>query len=146
MSLWYISAFDSDRRVDVQFSKSTFVKELRSKMFRQHPGYYQVVFLKKTQMIIVSFYEYTVYIMFWIVIVIFCPNIIAFCSVKLYFFLKVIRNPASKSLQSIEISLYLAFTNEWNVAKQEQLLMYDLFYLEILFCWGKVNVFLNFSN
>ena len=47
-----------------------------------------------------------------IIIVIFCPNIIAFCSVKLDFFLKVIRNPASKSLRSIEISLYLAFTNE----------------------------------
>jgi hypothetical protein len=41
-----------------------------------------------------------------IIIVIFCPNIIAFCSVKLYFFLKVIRNPASKSLRSIEISLH----------------------------------------
>jgi hypothetical protein len=36
-------------------------------------------------------------------------------------------------LQSIEISLYLAFTNEWNVAKKEKLLMNDLFYLEILF-------------
>jgi hypothetical protein len=41
---------------------------------------------------------------------------------------------ASKSLQSIEISLYLASTNERNVAKQEQILMNDLFYLEILFC------------
>ena len=47
-----------------------------------------------------------------IIIVIFCPNSIAFFSVKLDFFLKVIRNPASKSLQSIEMSLYLAFTNE----------------------------------
>ena len=55
-----------------------------------------------------------------IIIVIFCPKIIAFCSVKLYFFLKVIRNPASKSLQSTEISLYLAFTNELNVAKKEK--------------------------
>jgi uncharacterized protein YabN with tetrapyrrole methylase and pyrophosphatase domain len=43
---------------------NTVVKELRSKMFRQHPGYYKAVFLKKTQTIIVSFYEYTVYIMF----------------------------------------------------------------------------------
>ena len=42
----------------------TIVKELRSKMFRQHPGYYNAVFLKKTQTIIVSFYECTVYIMF----------------------------------------------------------------------------------
>jgi hypothetical protein len=55
------------------------------------------------------------------------------------FFLKVIRNPASKSLQSIEISLYLAFTIEWNVAKKEKLLMNYLIYLEILFFWGKVN-------
>jgi hypothetical protein len=47
-----------------------------------------------------------------IINVIFCPNIIAFCSVKLDFFLKVIRNLASKSLRSIEISLYLAFMNE----------------------------------
>jgi hypothetical protein len=43
---------------------STVVKELRSKMFRQHPGYYKAVFLWKTQMIIVSFYDYTEYIMF----------------------------------------------------------------------------------
>ena len=50
---------------------------------------------------------------------IFCPNIIYFCSVKLDF-LKVIRNPASKSLQSTEISLYLAFTNELNVAQKEK--------------------------
>jgi hypothetical protein len=47
-----------------------------------------------------------------IIIVIFCPNFIAFCSVKFGLFLKVIRNPASKSLRSIEISLYVAFTNE----------------------------------
>jgi hypothetical protein len=37
------------------------VKELPSIMFCQHPGYYKAVFLKKTQTIIVSFYEYTVY-------------------------------------------------------------------------------------
>ena len=42
----------------------TVVKELRSKMFGQHPGYFKAVFLKKTQIIIVSIYEYTVYIMF----------------------------------------------------------------------------------
>ena len=42
----------------------TVVKELRSKMLGQHPGYFKVVFLKKTQIIIVSIYEYTVYIMF----------------------------------------------------------------------------------
>jgi hypothetical protein len=36
----------------------TVVKELRSKMFRQHLGYYKEVFLKKTTTIIASFYEY----------------------------------------------------------------------------------------
>jgi hypothetical protein len=42
----------------------TVVKELRSKMLGQHPGYFKAVFLKKTQISIVSIYEYTVYIMF----------------------------------------------------------------------------------
>jgi hypothetical protein len=42
----------------------TVVKEFRSEMFSQHPGYFKAVFLKKTQIIIVSIYEYTVYIMF----------------------------------------------------------------------------------
>ena len=53
---------------------------------------------------------------------IFCSNIIYFCSVKLDFSIRQfnIRNPASKSLQSIEISLYLAFTNELNVAQKEK--------------------------
>ena len=32
------------------------------------------------------------------------------------------RNPASKSLQSTEISLYLAFTNELNVALKKILM------------------------
>ena len=35
---------------------STVVKELRSKMLGQHPGYFKAVFLKKTQIIIVSIY------------------------------------------------------------------------------------------
>ena len=125
----------------------TIVKELRSKMFRQHPGYYNAVFLKKTQTIIVSFYECTVYIMFWIMMRYDCyyyychflSKYHCFLQCKIRFFLKVIRNPASKSLRSTEISLYLAITNEWNVAKKEKLLMNDLFYLEILFCWGTVN-------
>ena len=39
-------------------SKPTVVKELRSKMFGQHPEYFKAVFLKKTQIIIVSIYEY----------------------------------------------------------------------------------------
>jgi hypothetical protein len=45
-------------------SMYTVVKELRSKMFGQHPGYSKAVFLKKTQIIIVSIYKYNVYIMF----------------------------------------------------------------------------------
>ena len=47
-------------------SFTTVVKELRSKMFGQHPGYFKAVFLKQTRIIIVSIYKYTVYIMFWI--------------------------------------------------------------------------------
>jgi hypothetical protein len=116
----------------------TVVKELRSKMFRQHPGYYQAVLLKKTQTIIIIFFEYTVYIMFWIMMLYNCYYYYChflsknhcFLQCKIRFCLKVIRNPASKSLQSIEISLYLAFTNEWNVAKKEKWLMNDLFYLK----------------
>ena len=42
----------------------TVVKELRSKMLGQHPGYFKAVFLKQTRIIIVSIYKYTVYIMF----------------------------------------------------------------------------------
>jgi hypothetical protein len=42
----------------------TVVKELRSKMFGQHPGYFKAVFLKQTRIIIASIYKYTVNIMF----------------------------------------------------------------------------------
>jgi hypothetical protein len=50
---------------DTTDTDSTVVKELRSKMFRQHPVYYKAVFLEKIRTIIVCFYEYTViYIMF----------------------------------------------------------------------------------
>jgi hypothetical protein len=106
-------------------------------MFRQHLGYYKEVFLKKTPTIIASFYEYTVYIMFWIMMLYDCYyyycNFLSkyhcFLQCKIRFFLKVIWNPASKSLRSIEISLYLAFTNEWNVAKKEKLLMNDIILL-----------------
>jgi hypothetical protein len=59
------------RKISIYLNASyyfiTVVKELRSKMFGQHPGYFKAVFLKKTQIIIVSIYEYTVYIIFWIV-------------------------------------------------------------------------------
>jgi hypothetical protein len=40
----------------------TVVKELRSKIFGQHPGYFKAVFLMHTRIIIVSIYKYTVYI------------------------------------------------------------------------------------
>jgi hypothetical protein len=46
------------------------------------------------------------------IIVIFCPNIIGFLQRKIRLFLKVLQYPAYKSLQSTEISLYVAFTNE----------------------------------
>jgi hypothetical protein len=36
------------------------------------------------------------------------------------YILTVIRNPASKSLHSTEISLYLAFTNELNAVQNEK--------------------------
>jgi hypothetical protein len=39
--------------------------------------------------------------------------------------LEVIRNPASKSLHSTEISLYLAFTNELKCPKGKKILMND---------------------
>jgi hypothetical protein len=59
--------------------------EFKSVCWHQFLGY------KKKHMIIISFDEYTVYIMFWImvlydwycIIVIVYPNIIAFCSVRL---------------------------------------------------------------
>ena len=50
--------------VKTSSAQFTVVKELRSKMFGQHPGYFKAVFLKQTRIIIVSIYKYTVYIMF----------------------------------------------------------------------------------
>jgi hypothetical protein len=71
-------------------------------MFRQHPEYYKAVFLKKTQTIIVSFYEYIVYIMFWIMMLYVCyyyychllSKYHCFLQCKIRIFLKVIRNSA----------------------------------------------------
>jgi hypothetical protein len=48
--------------VNILLHVTTVVKELRSKMFDQHPGYSKAVFLKQTRIIIVSIYKYTVYI------------------------------------------------------------------------------------
>ena len=57
---------------------------------------------------------------------IFCPNIIYFCSVKFDFSISYKESGLKKSLQSTEISLYLAFTNELNVApKKKKILMND---------------------
>jgi hypothetical protein len=50
---------------------------------------------------------------------IFCPNIIYFCSVKLELSISY-KESGLKSLQSTEISLYLAFTNELNIAQKEK--------------------------
>ena len=52
------------RRTKCDIDYIIVVKELRSKMFGQHPGYFKAVFLKQTRIINVSIYKYTVYIMF----------------------------------------------------------------------------------
>ena len=49
---------------------------------------------------------------------IFCPNIIYFCSVKLDYCISY-KEYGFKTLQSTEMSLYLAFTNELNVDQKE---------------------------
>ena len=48
-------------RLNIITTKATVVKELRSKMFGQHPWYFKAVFLKQTRIIIVSIYKYCVY-------------------------------------------------------------------------------------
>jgi hypothetical protein len=59
-------------------------------------------YFKQTGIIIVNIYKYTVYIMFWIMI--FCPNIIYFCSVKLDFSI------------SYKESGFKIITMNWNIA------------------------------
>jgi hypothetical protein len=59
----------------------TIIKHHNSKHC-QHPGYYIALFLKKTQTIIVSFYEYTVYIMFWIMMLYDCYYYYCHCLSK----------------------------------------------------------------
>jgi hypothetical protein len=69
----FVSILHDWSRSDVLLSSyTTVVKELRSKMFGQHPGYFKAVFLKQTRIIIVSIYQYTVYIMFWIMMLYDC--------------------------------------------------------------------------
>jgi hypothetical protein len=111
-----------DEYASFPYCSNTVVKELRSEMFRQHPGYHKAVhvFLKETQTIIVSFYEYILYIMFWIMMLYdcyyyychFCPNIIAFCSVKLDFFLKVNKESGIKII-TINWNIAISCIYEW---------------------------------
>jgi hypothetical protein len=124
----------------------TVVKELRSKMFRQHPGYYKAVFLKTTQTIFVSFFEYTVYIMFWIMMLYDCYYYCHFLSkyhcflqCKINFFSKIYNESGIKII-TINWNISISCIYEWMKCWQKgKLLMNDLFHLEILFCWGKVN-------
>ena len=55
-------------------------------------------------------------------------------AVSIKFFLKVIRNPASKSLRSIEYRHILHLRMNEMLPKKKKILMNELFYLEILFC------------
>jgi hypothetical protein len=57
-----------------------------------------------------------------------------FLQCQIIFFLKVIKNPASKSLRSIEYRHILHLRMNEMLPKKKKLLMNDLFYLEILFC------------
>ena len=91
----------------------TVVKELRSKMFRQHPGYYKAVFLKKTQTIIVTFYEYTVYIMFWIMMLYDCYYYYCHFLSKFHCFLQCEIRFFSKSYKESGIKI---ITINWNIA------------------------------
>ena len=89
-------------------------------MFRQSPTSYKVVFAKRRQIIFVIFYQYKVLKNDAQLLVLsfchFCQNI-KVLRYKIKLFLKAKRDPASRALQTTEISLYNAFTNEWNVAK-----------------------------
>ena len=56
--------FSSSENQQLRLCASLSSKSSDRKYLGQHPGYFKAVFLKKTQIIIVSIYEYTVYIMF----------------------------------------------------------------------------------
>ena len=113
-------------------------------------GYYKAVFLKKTQTIIVSFYEYTVYryIMFWIMMLYDCyyyychflSKYHCFLQCKIRFFSKSYKESGIKII-TINWNIALSCIYEWMKCCQTRkkiILMNDLIYLEILFCWGKV--------
>jgi hypothetical protein len=82
-------------------------------MFRQHPGYYKAVFLKKTQTIIVSFYEYSVYIMFWIMMLYDCYYYYCHFLSKYHCILQCKIIFFSKSYKEYGIKI---ITINWNIA------------------------------
>ena len=98
-----------------------------------HPGYYKAVFLKKTQTIIVSFYEYTVYmyIMFWIMMLYDCYYYYCHFLSKYHCFLQcklIFLFPKSYKESGITIIMInwniaiSCITNEWNVAKKRTII------------------------
>ena len=82
-------------------------------MFRQHPGYCKAVFLKKTQTIIVSFYEYTVYIMFWIMMLYDCYYYYCLFLSKYHCFLPCKIRFFSRSYKKSGIIIIMI---KWNIA------------------------------
>jgi hypothetical protein len=124
----------------------TLVKEFRSKMCGQHPGYFKAVFLKKTQIIIEVFmnilciqcFELWCFMIVIIINLIFCPNIIYFCSVKLDF--SISYKESGIKIITINWNIAISCIYEWiKCCPPKKVFMNDWFYLEILFCWGKVN-------
>jgi hypothetical protein len=64
----------------------------------------------------------------------FCPNIIAFCSIKLDFFLKVTRIRHQNHYNQLKYRYILHLRINEILPNKKTILMNDLFYLEILFC------------
>ena len=56
----------------INWSRDLFNTVVKERRPSQHPGYLKAVFLKQTRIIIVSIYKYTVYIMFWIMMLYDC--------------------------------------------------------------------------
>jgi hypothetical protein len=68
-----------------------------------------------------------------------------FLPCKIIFFLKVKRNPALQSLWSTEISLYLAITNEWNVAKKRKIINEWINLLRDIILMRKSNLIISYK-
>ena len=109
----YTSRYNTFQFIKKIYNKHTAVKELWSKMFRHHPGWYKAVFLKKTQTIIVSLYEYTVYIMFWIMMLYDCYYYYCHFLSKYHCFLQCKITLFSKSYKESGIKI---ITINWNIA------------------------------